>query len=44
LAQTKDFSGVTGNISLDDQRNANKPGVIVTIQGGAIKMVERVAP
>ncbi len=44
LAQTKDFSGVTGNISLDDQRNANKPGVIVTIQAGAIKMVERVTP
>jgi len=44
LAQTKYFSGVTGNISLDDQRNANKPGVIVTIQAGAIKMVERVTP
>ena len=44
LAQTKGFSGVTGNISLDDQRNATKPGVIVTIQAGAIKMVERVTP
>jgi branched-chain amino acid transport system substrate-binding protein len=44
LAQTKDFPGVTGNISLDDQRNATKPGVIVTIQAGAIKMVERVNP
>jgi branched-chain amino acid transport system substrate-binding protein len=44
LAQTKDFSGVTGNISLDGQRNATKPGVIVTIQAGTIKMVERVNP
>jgi branched-chain amino acid transport system substrate-binding protein len=44
LAQTKDFSGVTGNISLDGQRNATKPAVIVTIQAGAIKMVERVTP
>jgi branched-chain amino acid transport system substrate-binding protein len=44
LAQTRDFPGVTGNISLDDQRNATKPGVILTIQGGAIKMVERVMP
>jgi branched-chain amino acid transport system substrate-binding protein len=44
LAQTKGFSGVTGNISLDDQRNATKPGVIVTIQAGAVKMVERVTP
>jgi branched-chain amino acid transport system substrate-binding protein len=44
LAQTRGFIGVTGNISLDDQRNATKPGVIVTIQAGAIKMVERVTP
>jgi branched-chain amino acid transport system substrate-binding protein len=44
LAATKDFSGVTGNISLDEQRNANKPGVIVTIANGQLKMVERVEP
>jgi branched-chain amino acid transport system substrate-binding protein len=44
IAQTKGFAGVTGNISLDDQRNATKPGVIVAIQGGAIRMVERVMP
>jgi branched-chain amino acid transport system substrate-binding protein len=44
LAQTRGFSGVTGNISLDEQRNANKPGVILTIQDGAIKIVERVMP
>jgi branched-chain amino acid transport system substrate-binding protein len=44
LAETRNFAGVTGNISLDDQRNATKPGVIVTIQAGAIKMVERVTP
>jgi branched-chain amino acid transport system substrate-binding protein len=44
LAQTRNFAGVTGNISLDDQRNATKPAVIVTIQAGAVKMVERVTP
>jgi branched-chain amino acid transport system substrate-binding protein len=44
LAATKDFAGVTGNISLDEQRNANKPGVIVTIANGQLKMVERVEP
>jgi branched-chain amino acid transport system substrate-binding protein len=44
LAATKDFPGVTGNISLDEQRNANKPGVIVTIANGQLKMVERVEP
>jgi branched-chain amino acid transport system substrate-binding protein len=44
LAATKNFAGVTGNISLDEQRNATKPGVIVTIQNGHVKMVERVEP
>jgi branched-chain amino acid transport system substrate-binding protein len=44
LAQTKGFPGVTGNISLDERRNATKPGVILTIQDGAIKIVERVTP
>jgi len=44
LAATKNFTGVTGNISLDEQRNASKPGVIVTIANGQVKMVERVEP
>ncbi|MBV9874016.1 MAG: ABC transporter substrate-binding protein [Verrucomicrobia bacterium] len=44
LAVTKNFPGVTGNISLDEQRNASKPGVIVTIENGHVKMVERVEP
>ena len=44
LATTKAFPGVTGNISLDEQRNANKPVVIVTIANGQVKMVQRVEP
>ena len=44
LAATKNFAGITGNISVDDQRNASKPGVIVTIENGQLKMVERVEP
>jgi len=44
LGATKNFSGITGNITLDDQRNASKPGVILTIANGKVKMVERVAP
>jgi branched-chain amino acid transport system substrate-binding protein len=44
LATTKGFPGVTGNISLDEQRNASKPVVIVTIANGQIKMVRRVEP
>jgi branched-chain amino acid transport system substrate-binding protein len=44
LAGTKNFLGVTGNISVDEQRNASKPVVIVTIENGQLKMVERVEP
>jgi branched-chain amino acid transport system substrate-binding protein len=44
LGATKDFPGVTGNISLDGERNATKPGVILTIADGKVKMVERVSP
>ncbi len=44
LATTKGFPGVTGNISLDEQRNASKPVVVVTIANGQVKMVQRVEP
>jgi branched-chain amino acid transport system substrate-binding protein len=44
LATTKGFLGVTGNISLDEQRNASKPVVVVTIANGQVKMVQRVEP
>jgi branched-chain amino acid transport system substrate-binding protein len=44
LATTKAFPGVTGNISLDEQRNASKPVVVVTIANGQVKMVQRVEP
>jgi branched-chain amino acid transport system substrate-binding protein len=44
LAATKNFSGVTGSITLDEQRNASKPVVIVTIANGQVKMVRRVEP
>ena len=32
IAQTKDFAGVTGTISLDAQRNAVKPAVVLKLQ------------
>src|SRR4029079_3231036 len=32
IAQTKDFAGVTGTISLDTQRNAVKPAVVLKLQ------------
>jgi branched-chain amino acid transport system substrate-binding protein len=44
LASTHYFEGVTGLISIDENRNASKPGVILTIQHGETKMVQRVTP
>lgn len=44
IAATKDHVGITGKISLDAQRNANKPAVVLTIKDGKFVYVETVAP
>lgn len=44
LAKTKDYSGVTGKISINEQRNAIKPAVILEIKGGQFKYKETVQP
>jgi branched-chain amino acid transport system substrate-binding protein len=44
LAETKDFDGVTGKISMNEQRNAVKPAVILEIKGGKFKYKETVNP
>ena len=44
IAAEKNFAGVTGNISMDANRNASKPAVILTIKNGAFKYVQTVAP
>lgn len=44
LAKIKDFSGVTGKISINEQRNAVKPAVILEIKGGQFKYKETVQP
>ena len=44
LAQTKDYQGITGNITLDANRNATKSAVILQVKGGQFKFVETVAP
>ncbi|MBP7950940.1 MAG: ABC transporter substrate-binding protein [Verrucomicrobiales bacterium] len=44
IAQTKDFDGITGKISLDANRNANKPAVILTIKDGKFSYVETISP
>lgn len=37
LTQTKDFKGATGILTIDAERNANKPIVVVKITGNAFK-------
>ena len=44
IAATKDFKAITGNITIDPQRNAAKSAVILTIGGGGYKFLESVAP
>jgi branched-chain amino acid transport system substrate-binding protein len=44
IAATKDYKGVTGVITLDAQRNASKPAVILSIANGAFKFDQTVAP
>jgi branched-chain amino acid transport system substrate-binding protein len=44
IAATKDFKGVTGDITLDADRNAIKAAVILTIANGGFQFVQRVAP
>ena len=44
IATTKGFAGVTGRITIDAQRNAAKPAVILTIKNGKFEFVESVAP
>ncbi len=44
LADTKNFPGVTGNITIGKDRNAIKPGVILKIENGKFKMIKRVEP
>lgn len=44
IAATKDFPGITGKITLDEKRNANKPAVILTIRNGKVVYTETIAP
>ncbi len=43
LAAEKNFPGVTGNITMDANRNASKPAVILTIKNGQFKYVQTIA-
>lgn len=44
LAQTKDFSGVTGKITIDKDRNAIKPVVMLKIMDGKFVFQEKIEP
>jgi branched-chain amino acid transport system substrate-binding protein len=44
LASTRDFDGVTGRISIDENRNASKPAVILKIENGELKMMQQITP
>jgi len=43
IAETKDFTGVTGTFSIDENRNAKKSAVIVEYKGGKQVMSARIA-
>jgi branched-chain amino acid transport system substrate-binding protein len=44
LAATKDFPAVTGVITIDAQRNARKPAVVVEMRGGRPRYVATIDP
>ncbi len=44
IAQTQGYPGVTGSITLDSERNAKKPAVVLTIKNGKYAFVEQIAP
>ena len=44
IAQTKNFPGLSGNITINEQRNAVKPCVIIEITGGKFKLKETINP
>jgi branched-chain amino acid transport system substrate-binding protein len=44
LAATRDFPGVTGNISFDQGRDPRKPAVIIRVQDGTFTYLETIQP
>jgi branched-chain amino acid transport system substrate-binding protein len=44
LAQTKEFPGVTGLITIDKDRNAVKPAVVLRVKNGKLEFVQTIAP
>jgi branched-chain amino acid transport system substrate-binding protein len=44
IAATENFPGITGNITMDENRNPVKPAVVLKVQDGTLEFVESVSP
>ena len=44
LAETKDFQGITGSITIDENRNAVKPAVVLQVTEGQVRYMETIQP
>ena len=44
IAATKNFPGVTGNITIDEERNAVKPLVMLQVKGDKFEPVKVIKP
>ena len=44
IASTKGFPGITGKITLDKDRNAVKPAVVLQVKDGKLEYVETITP
>ena len=44
IASTKDFDGITGKITIDKERNAVKPAVVLQVKDGKLQFVETITP
>jgi branched-chain amino acid transport system substrate-binding protein len=44
IAATKDYEGITGKTTLDADRNATKPAVIITVENGKFKYLKTIEP
>ncbi|MDF2441328.1 MAG: branched-chain amino acid transport system substrate-binding protein [Abditibacteriota bacterium] len=44
IASTQNFPGVTGNITMDENRNAIKPLVMLQVQGDKFKYITTIKP
>ena len=44
LANIRNFAGVTGQITIDEKRNAVKPAIVLRVKNGKLEFVESIQP